>query len=126
VASTVLLAVGIIAIGFAPSVGWVLPGAVLVGMMNGLLNVTLASLVMGRTLAAERGRIGALLTGVASGMQILAFAMGGALAEVFAPRQIFVAAGVLGVLVPLALGRGLLRSATAASSALTPAPAFAA
>jgi MFS family permease len=104
----------------------VLPGAALVGLMNGVLNVTLVSLVMGRTLAAERGRVGALLTGVASGTQILAFAMGGALAEAFAPRQIFVAAGMLGVLVPLALGRGLLRSATAAASTPVPAPALAA
>jgi MFS family permease len=120
VASAVLLAVGIVAIGVAPTVGWVLPGAALVGLMNGVLNVTVASLAMSRTRAAERGRVGALLTGVASGTQILAFAAGGALASVFAPREIFVAAGVLGALVPLALGRGLLRSASAAASRPVP------
>jgi MFS family permease len=112
VGSALVLALGLVAVGLVPSVGWVLPAVAVVGLMNGVLNVTLASLAMGRTAADERGRVGALLTGIASGTQILAFAAGGALAAVFAPREIFVGVGVLGVFVPLLLGRGLIRSAT--------------
>ena len=55
----------------------------------------LTSLVMGRARPGERGRVSALVTGVASGTQILAFALGGALAAAFTPREIFVAAGSL-------------------------------
>ncbi|HZC72101.1 MAG TPA: MFS transporter [Jatrophihabitans sp.] len=120
VGSAVLLAAGIVAAGLVPTIGWLLPAIGAIGLMNGILNVTLASLVMGRTLAAERGRVSALLTGVASGTQLIAFAAGGALASVFAPRAIFVAAGVLGMLVPLLLGRGLIRSASRASNDAAP------
>jgi MFS family permease len=118
-------------VGAAPTVEWVLPGIALVGFMNGVLNVALGSLVMGRSAPDERGRVGALLTGVASGMQIIAFAAGGALASVLEPRTIFIAAGLLGVLVPLALGPGLIRSARATAAdepnpAATPEPSVAA
>jgi MFS family permease len=122
VGSALLLALGLVAVGFAPSVEWVLPGIALVGATNGVLNVTLASLAMSRTAADERGRVSALLSGTASGMQILAFAAGGGLAAVLAPRTVFVAAGALGLLVPLALGPGLIRSARLTTPAATPAP----
>jgi MFS family permease len=109
VASCLALALAIVAVGLAPTVLWVLPAAMVLGLTNGVLNVTLASLAMSRTSTAERGRVSALLSGVASGTQILAFAAGGALASVLEPRTIFVAAGALGILVPLALGPGLIR-----------------
>jgi MFS family permease len=87
------------------------------------MNVTLAALTMSRTSAAERGRVSALLGGLTSGTQIIAFAAGGALAAVFAPRTLFVAAGALGLLVPLALGPGLIRSTHAnTSTPSTPTP----
>jgi MFS family permease len=121
------LAVAIGAVGVAPSVWWVLPFTTALGAMNGVLNVTLSSLAMGRARADERGRVGALIGGVASGTQIAAFAVGGALAGVFSPREIFVAAGLLGLVVPLVLGRGLLRAvaAPAAAAEAVPAPAAA-
>jgi MFS family permease len=109
--SAIALAASLAVMGGVPSVAWVLPVAALLGATNGILNVALSSLVMGRALASERGRVGALLTGVASGTQILAFAAGGALAGAFTPREIFVTAGVLGIMVPVLLGRGLIRAA---------------
>ena len=117
VVACLVLALGLVAVGVAPTVVWLLPGIAVVGLTNGVLNVALGSLAMGRTSAAERGRVSALLTGVASGMQIIAFAAGGALASVLEPRTIFIAAGALGVLVPVLLGPGLVRSARAATSA---------
>jgi hypothetical protein len=62
---------------------------------------------------------------VASGTQLIAFAAGGALASVFAPREIFVAAGVLGMVVPLTLGPGLVRAATRRALTAQPQPALA-
>lgn len=121
VGSCIALAIAIVAVGAAPTVAWVLPAAVALGLTNGVMSVTLASLAMGRTSSAERGRVSALLNGVGSGTQILAFAAGGALAAVLAPRAIFEAAGVLGICVPLILGPGLIRKARATSTP-TPAP----
>jgi MFS family permease len=117
VVSTLGLAVAIGAVGLAPSVWWVLPFTTLLGAMNGVLNVTLSSLAMGRTQPAERGRVGALIGGVASGTQIAAFAVGGALAGAFTPREIFVTSAVLGLVVPVVLGRGLLRAVAAPTDA---------
>jgi len=117
VGACLVLSVGLAAVGLAPNIWWVFPGITAVGFMNGVLNVALGSLVMGRTAPAERGRVGALLTGVASGMQILAFAAGGALASVLEPRTIFIASGVLGILVPLVLGPALVRRAKIAEEA---------
>jgi MFS family permease len=120
-----VLSLGLVAVGLAPVIAWLLPGIVVVGLANGVLNVTLGALAMGRASAEARGRVGALLSGVASGMQILAFAAGGALASVLAPRTIFVAAGALGLCVPLLLGPALIRR-TRASAAPSPALAEAA
>jgi MFS family permease len=122
--SAIALAASLAVMGGVPSVAWVLPVAALLGATNGILNVALSSLVMGRALASERGRVGALLTGVASGTQILAFAAGGALAGAFTPREIFVTAGVLGIMVPVLLGRGLIRAASVRPDP-RPAPAVA-
>ncbi|HET8581937.1 MAG TPA: hypothetical protein VFL65_01700, partial [Jatrophihabitans sp.] len=62
------------------------------------------------------------LTGVVSGTQILALAAGGTVSAWFTPREVFVAAGVLGLLAPLLLARPLLRAASLGpAAALVPA-----
>lgn len=122
VVSAGLLAVGLAGIGVAPTVGWVMVGSAVVGLTNGVLNVAVASLAMLRTAADERGRVSALLTGVVSGTQILALAAGGTVSAWFTPREVFVAAGVLGLLAPLLLARPLLRAASLGpAAALVPA-----
>jgi MFS family permease len=113
VAAATVLCAGLAAMGAVPSVELLLPCGFIAGVGNGVLNVTVASLIMGRAHDAERGRVGALLTGVASGTQLAAYALAGALAGPFTPREIFLAAGLLGMLAPLALGRPLLRAANA-------------
>jgi MFS family permease len=90
---------------------WLLPLGVVTGLANGALNVTLGALVMGRTAPDERGRVGALLSGVASGTQLIAFAVGGALTTVLDPRAVFALAGGAGLLAPVLLGRTVLRAA---------------
>ena len=117
VGACAVLALGLVAMGCAPSVGWLLPAGLVTGAANGALNVTLGALVMGRAAPAERGRVGALLSGVASGTQLVAFAVGGALTSALDPRAVFVLAGACGLAAPVLLGRGLLRAATRADSA---------
>jgi MFS family permease len=117
VISSVLLGVGMIGHGLTPTVGWLLPIAIASGAANGVLNVAVSALVMGTAAPAERGRVGALLTGVVSGTQLIAFGLGGALASALDPRAIFVLAGVASALPTLVVGRGILRAARAAEAA---------
>lgn len=114
--SAIGLASSIAVAGCAPTVWWLLPAVALLGATNGVFSVTLSSLAMARTAADERGRVGALVGGVASGTQIVAFAIGGALAGVFTPREVFIGAGVLGLAAPLLLGPALIRRAVATAS----------
>lgn len=111
VGACTVLAVGLAAMGCAPSVGWVLPIGFVAGVANGTLNVTISALVMGATAPDERGRVAALLGGVASGTQLVAFLVGGALTSALDPRTVFVLAGGCGLLAPVLLGRRVLRAA---------------
>jgi predicted MFS family arabinose efflux permease len=111
VGSAVVLALGLCAIGLAPAVAWLLPFGFVTGAANGVLNVTLSSLLIRRTLAAERGRVAALLNGTASGTQLVAFAVGGALLSTLNPRTMFVLAGSVALLAPVLIGRRVVRAA---------------
>lgn len=111
VGACAVLAVGLVGMGCAPSVVWLLPIGVLTGVANGALNVTLNALVMGRISPEQRGRVAALLGGVASGTQLAAFLVGGALTSALDPRTVFVLAGGFGLLAPVLLGRRVLRAA---------------
>jgi MFS family permease len=108
--------------GFAPSVGWLLPMALTGGAANGLLNLSTGAMTMLRAPYEARGRVSAAVNGVASAAMIGAYVLGGVLANVATPRQLFIASGALGLLAPLAVGRMLLRAAspTQVPAAATP------
>lgn len=112
VAACSVLALGLAAMGLVPSVVWLLPIGVVAGAGNGVLNVTLNSLVFGHTAADERGRVAALVSGVSNGTQLIAFVFGGVLTSALDPRSAFVLAGGCGLLAPVLLGRAVLRAAT--------------
>jgi MFS family permease len=111
------LAAGLAAMAAVPNVVAMLPLAFAIGTANGVLNVALGSLVMRRPAADARGRVGAVVNGVASGTQLGAYALGGLLAAVLTPREIFAAAGLSGLLGPLLFSRRLLRAAAGAQRA---------
>jgi MFS family permease len=119
VAGSTLLGVGLVGMGLAPSVAVLTAVSFATGACNGVLNVATSALVFGRARDEERGRVAALLGGVTSGAELAAYAMGGALAGVLAPRAVFVLAGACGALAPLLAGRPVLRSAP---RSVTPAP----
>jgi MFS family permease len=79
---------------------------------NGILNVSLGSMVMGRAPAAMRGRIAATVGATASAGQIIAFVAGGLIGSAITPREVFALAGTLGLLAPLLFGRALIRAAS--------------
>lgn len=105
------LSLGLAGMGLAPTVAWVLPAVLAGGVCNGLLNLAIGSLVGMRSAEAVRGRVAAIVGGLASAGQVGAMLLGGLLASALAPRQIFLLAGLLGVLVPLGVARRLLASA---------------
>jgi MFS family permease len=111
VAAATVLAVALAATAAVPDVYWLIPLEFVIGAANGVLNVVLGSLVMGRAAATVRGRVAAAVSGVASAAQIGAYAVGGVLGLALTPREIFVLGGALGLIAPALLGRRLVRSA---------------
>lgn len=116
-----LLGLSLAGMGLAPSVAWVLPAAVAGGTANGLLSLSVNALVGIRTAEAVRGRVSATVNGLTSSGQVGALLLGGLLATVLAPRQIFVLAGLLGLVAPVLLCRRLLRAAAVPAAAVSAA-----
>jgi MFS family permease len=117
VAGAALLGAGLAAMGLSPTVVVLLAASTVTGAFNGALNVATSALIYGRAAAQARGRVAALVGGVGSGAQLAAYAAGGALAGPLGPRTVFVAAGVLGALVPLLAARQVLQAAAPAVGA---------
>lgn len=111
VCSAIVLSLAMAGYAGAPAVGWLLPMAVIGGAANGLLNLGVIALTMLRAPEEARGRIAAALNAVTSAALIGAYLLGGVLATVATPRQLFLASGLLGVLAPIAAGRRLTRAA---------------
>ncbi len=112
--SCALLGLALVGMGVAPNPPWMLPASLCGGIANGLLNLSTSALVGIRTAEQVRGRVSAIVNGLTSAGQVGALLLGGLLAALLAPRTIFVVAGLLGVLTPLALCRWLLASAVPA------------
>lgn len=119
VGSAMLLATSMVLIGLMPSVGWLLLPVYTLGLSNGIVNVALSSLVMGRARANERGRVAAMLSGIASGTQLGAYVLGAVLAIALTPREIFILAGAGALAVTLLLGRRLVVTTSPDTSATT-------
>ena len=115
-ASTVALSLSMLGYTVAPGVPWLLPVAVAGGAANGLLNLGTSALTMMRAPEHARGRVSAATNGIASAAMIGAFVLGGVLAAIASPRQIFLIAGLLGMLAPLTLGRWLLAACRSAGT----------
>lgn len=121
--SAAVLGAGLAVMGLAPTVSALAAVSVGAGVANGVLNVTSSALIYGRASADERGRVGAVVGGVASGAQLAAYSAGGALAAVLTPRAIFVLAGLLALAAPVFLAGPLLRATALPRPAPTPSRA---
>jgi MFS family permease len=120
VASSIGLAISLFGMGVAPTVVWLVPPLVIGGVSNGVLNLAIGSLVGIRSAEAARGRVSAMVGGLASAGQVGSLLLGGLLAGVLEPRRIFVLAGLLGALVAVVLGRRLTASADRSVSPAAP------
>jgi predicted MFS family arabinose efflux permease len=73
------------------------------GLLNGILNVDVSTLLLNRTPEAARGRALANVNAMARGSALGAMALGGAAGTLLGPRATFVAAGALSTVVAGAL-----------------------
>jgi MFS family permease len=114
VASMVMLSTSMLAYAAAPSILWLAVPAVLGGLGNALLNATANTVIALRVPEAVRGRVGSALGGLMAASMVGAMLLGGLVASALTPRQVFLLAGVLGLIVPVVVGRNLLRAASVA------------
>jgi MFS family permease len=122
VGSSIALALIVSGYAAAPTVGWLIPAALLGGVANGFVNLALMALGMGRAPAGARGRIAATFTAVASAAMVGAYVLGGLLATRLSPREIYLLAGGLALIAPLTLARRVLRSTAAEPETEVPEP----
>jgi len=104
-----IMALAMLAFGLAPAVVLLVPFAVLAGAGNGMANVCAATLVMTRTQEHLRGRVSAALWAVLSAASVASLAVGGALAAVLDPRQVYLLAGALGGVVTALMAARLVQ-----------------
>jgi MFS family permease len=81
----------------APTVAVLVPLSVAGGAGNGLAGVCLSTLFMTRTPDSARGRVSAAAGAVFGGAQGTSLLLGGAVAIVLSPREIYALAGLLGL-----------------------------
>ena len=81
----------------APAVAVLVPLSVLGGIGNGYAGTCLSTLLMTRTAETARGRVSAAANAILGGAQGASLLLGGALAVVLSPRELYAAAGLLGL-----------------------------
>jgi MFS family permease len=97
------LAVAILTAGLAPTLVVFAVAWLVLGLLNGVLNVDVSTLLLNRTPEAARGRALANVNAMARGSALGAMALGGAAGTLLGPRATFVAAGALSTVVAGAL-----------------------
>ena len=97
IAGVAVACAGVAAFAVAPVVAVLLPISILGGIGNGYAGTCMSTLLVARTPDSARGRISAAanaLLGAAQGVSLL---LGGAIAVVLSPREIYGIAGLLGL-----------------------------
>lgn len=97
------LAVAIVTAGLAPTLVVFAVAWGVLGLLNGVLNVDVSTLLLNRTPEAARGRALANVNAMARSSAIGAMALGGAAGTLLGPRVTFVMAGALSTVVAAAL-----------------------
>ena len=124
-----LACAAVLAMGLAPSLGWLVPIFLLGGLANGVLNVAGGALLSRRTPPESRGRAFARFGAVINGASALGFLLGGVLLDVLPVRATVAAAGMFGLVVTGAAAVPMLRAAARERAAAAPpqldAPALA-
>ena len=97
------LALALVTAGLAPTLSVFAVAWLVLGVMNGLLNVDVTTLLLSRTPEPARGRALATVNAMARASTLGAMALGGAAGTLLGPRGSFVAAGAVSTVVAVAL-----------------------
>jgi MFS family permease len=81
----------------APTVGILVPLSVIGGIGNGYAGACMSTLLMTRTPDSARGRVSAAANAIFGGAQGVSLLLGGAVAVVLSPREIYAVASLLGL-----------------------------
>jgi len=105
-----------------PAVWMLVPLSLIGGTGNGYAAACFSTLLVSRTPDAERGRVSAAANAAVGGAQGVSLLAGGAVAAVLSPRAIYATAGLLGVVVAIAIGVFHATRATRSGRHLLPRP----
>jgi predicted MFS family arabinose efflux permease len=111
------LALALVTAGLAPTLSVFAVAWLILGVLNGLLNADVSTLLLNRTPEGARGRALANVNAMARASALGAMALGGAAGTLLGPRGTFVAAGAVSTIVAVMLAiriRRLLRGSPAA------------
>jgi MFS family permease len=97
IAGAALACAGVAGFAAAPTAPLLVPLAVLGGLGNGYAGVCLSTLLTTRTPDSARGRVSASVNALLGGASGASLLLGGAVAVVLSPREIYAAAGLLGL-----------------------------
>ncbi|MGA8245610.1 MAG: MFS transporter [Nocardioides sp.] len=103
IAGAALACAGVACFALAPTAGVLVPLAVLGGLGNGAAGTCLSTLLMTRTADSARGRVSATANAIFGGASGASLLLGGAVAVVLSPRQIYAVAGLLGLVAAVVL-----------------------
>ncbi|HEX9351467.1 MAG TPA: MFS transporter [Gaiellaceae bacterium] len=118
--AAIILALGLIVAGVAPTLPVFAAAWAVVGFTNGIVNADATTVLLHRIPDASRGRVLANVNAMIRGGSLGALALGGAAGRLLGPRATFVSAGALSVIAATLLlvrvRRALAGSALAASA----------
>ena len=96
-AGAALACAGVAAFALAPTAVVLVPLAILGGFGNGYAGTCLSTLLMTRTPDRARGRVSATANAIFGGASGASLLLGGAVAVILSPREIYATAGLLGL-----------------------------
>jgi MFS family permease len=105
-----------------PAVWMLVPLSILGGIGNGYAGACFSTLLVTRTPETSRGRVSAAANAAVGGAQGVSLLVGGAVAVALSPRAIYATAGLIGVLVALALAALQAARATEADRSVVTVP----
>jgi MFS family permease len=117
-----LACAGVAGFAVAPAVGILVPLSILGGIGNGYAGTCLSTLLVARTPDSARGRVSATANAVFGSAQGASLLLGGVVAILLSPREVYVVAGLLGL---TAAGIVAVTTASQTSSRATPVDASA-
>jgi MFS family permease len=97
------LALAIVTAGLAPTLPVFAVAWLILGLLNGVLNVDVRTLLLNRTPESFRGRALANVNAMARASALGAMTLGGVAGTLLGPREVFVAAGAVSAVVAVAL-----------------------